>query len=253
VAAHVEPEILIVDEVLAVGDAEFQRKCLGKMEEVGQKGRTVLFVSHNLTAIKKLCKRCVFLQGGRVAYQGDTLTATGLYQGGPPGNSTRRWSETGRPSIRSAQLCEVEILSDGRNVGFDLPTEKPIQVSVKFRVTSDGAKVGASISVNNSDDQLLFASVSNHEPRWHLKSRPAGMYRSTCEIPANLLAGGSYSISVGLWEGFYEAGIVENDVLRVALHEEGFVTGDMPYEVRRGLIRPLLRWVSAPCDEPSNR
>lgn len=250
VAAHLEPEILLVDEVLAVGDTSFQRKCLGKMEQVAGEGRTILFVSHNMTAIRTLCNRAIFLEAGTKAYDGSPITAVGKYLNRDSENrAVYRWDTGHPPTLPNTQMLEVGLLSDGKSIGPDVSTEKPIQIYIRFRVLNDGAKVGASVLVFNSENQLLVTSVSNHEPDWHMKSRPAGIYRSVCEIPPNLLADGSYSIGIVLWEGFYDSHIVEKDVLLFNAHEEGLVRGDLLHGKITGVIRPLFKWSSAPESE----
>ncbi|MGE5189475.1 MAG: ABC transporter ATP-binding protein, partial [Gemmatimonadota bacterium] len=244
VAAHLEPEILVVDEVLAVGDAEFQKKCLGKMEQAGKEGRTVLFVSHNLAAVKALCGRAILLAGGRVRYDGDVLAAVSRYTGREEaGVAVVRWAGEDAPALPSCRLREAGILSAGERAGTELSTERPIQVYVRFRVARP-AVVGTSVILSNGDGQYLFSSISNHEPRWHGRERPAGDYRSECEIPPNYLAGGDYSVSIGLWEGPYKAGLVEKDALRFTAHAGGLVKGDLPDEIRGVLTLPLLAWRS---------
>lgn len=244
VAAHLEPEILVVDEVLAVGDAAFQKKCLGKMEEAGKEGRTILFVSHNLGAVKALCGRAILLQSGRVRYDGDVLAAVSQYTGREQsGIDVVRWSGDATPALPSARLAEAGILCDGERAGTDLSTERPIRVYIRFKVLRP-AKVGTSVIVTNAEGQYLFSSISNHEPRWHGRERPAGDYRSECEIPPNFLAGGDYSVSIGLWEGPYKSGLVEKDVLRFTAHAKGLVKGDLPHEIKGVLTLPLLPWRS---------
>ncbi len=244
VAAHLDPEILVVDEVLAVGDAAFQKKCLGKMEEAGREGRTVLFVSHNLSAVKALCGRAIVLQNGRVRFDGDALAAVSHYtRREETGVDVVRWAAADAPSVPSARLAEVGILSGGERVGADLSTERPIQIYVRFEVLAE-AKVGATVILYNSDGSMLFSSVSNHEPEWHGKVRPKGIYRSVCEIPPNLLADGSYSLSVGFWEGAYKTVVVEKEILRFTAHEKGLVRGDLPYDIKGALTMPLLSWRS---------
>jgi lipopolysaccharide transport system ATP-binding protein len=244
VAAHLEPEILIVDEVLAVGDASFQKKCVGKMEDVGREGRTILFVSHNLGAVKSLCSRAILLQDGRMQFDGDVFGAVTRY--------TRLdiadvdivgWDARNAPVLPSARLMEVGIISGGERVGVDLSTERPIQIYARFLVTKE-AMIGTSVLLHNSDGLLLFSSLSNHEPCWHGKERPRGIYRNVCEIPGNYLAEGRYSVSIGFWEGRYESGIVEKEVLWFTTHAKGFVRGDLPYEIKGVVTMPLFPWRS---------
>ncbi len=244
VAAHLDPEILIVDEVLAVGDGQFQKKCLGKIGEVGKEGRTVIFVSHNLGAVRSLCSRAILLRNGRTEFDGDVFTAVGRYTHRESADvGVVEWPREEAPSLPSASLVEVGILGDGDEAGTDLSTEHPIRVYVRFRVEKE-AEIGTSVLLHNSDGMMLFSSLSNHEPRWHGKRRPQGVYRSVCEIPANFLAAGEYTVSIGFWEGHYRAGVVEKEVLRFTAHEKGLVRGDLPYEIKGVVTLPLLPWRS---------
>lgn len=244
VAAHLDPEILIVDEVLAVGDAQFQKKCLGKIGEVGKEGRTVLFVSHNLGAVRSLCSRAILLRNGRTQYDGDVFTAVNRYTRRESADVTVvKWPREEAPALPSAFLMEVGILGDGITAGGNLSTERPIRISVRFCVVME-TEIGTSVLLYNADGVMLFSSLSNHEPNWHGKRRPVGVYRSVCEIPANFLADGEYSVSIGFWEGHYRTGIVEKEVLRFTANEKGFVRGDLPYEIKGVATLPLLPWSS---------
>ncbi len=244
VAAHLEPEILIVDEVLAVGDAPFQKKCLGKMEEQGREGRTILFVSHNMSAVKNLCGRAILLGNGTKQFEGDVFSAVSRYLRRDTADvATVRWSPGEEPALPSARLLEVGLLGDGKEAGTELSTERPIEVYVRFRVHRS-APVGTTVIVYNADGAQLFTSVSNHEPEWHGKERPPGIYRSVCTIPPNFLADGVYSVSIGFWEDRYRAGFVEKELLRFTAHEKGLVRGDLPYEIRNVLTLPLFPWRS---------
>lgn len=244
VAAHLDPEILIVDEVLAVGDLKFQKKCLGKMSEVGKDGRTVIFVSHNMSAVKSLCTRALYLENGKCVYDGSVLTATSKYQGRTEAkNLIKIWDENA-PTVRTLRLREVSINNSADGENGELSTEKPLIIKIKFETLDDNSLAGTTVFFYNSGGDMLFASLSNHEKKWHGKKRPKGTYVNTCEIPANFFADGDYSISVGLWGGFYEYGIVEDGVLNISLHEEGFIRADIPYESNSGLVKPLLKWES---------
>jgi len=246
VAAHLDPEILLVDEVLAVGDAQFQKKCLGKMEDATrEEGRTILFVSHNMGAVRSLCNRSIVLENGTINYDGDVHSAVDKYYLGKDLNkSFVTWDPAGAPSTPSASMIEAGLLSDSKPIGSEVPTELPIQIYIKFIVKKE-AKIGTSLILNNSEGQMIFISISNHEPNWHGKIRPKGIYLSTCEIPPNFLASGRYSVSIPFWEGHYESGIVEKDILQFTAYENGLVRGDLPYEFSKNVMAmPLLSWIS---------
>jgi len=243
VAAHLEPEILIVDEVLAVGDAQFQGKCLGKMEEVGAEGRTVLFVSHNMGAIRRLCEKVMVLDNGEMTFHGFTGKGIAHYlELGCSNTDSVIFDKQKAPKTSSAKILEVGILSNWEKLGSEISTEKTIQVYIDFEVVKE-QRVGVSVLLYNEDGSLVLSSISNNEKNWHGKVRPVGVYRSVCEIPENFLANGRYNISIPLWEGHYEEGIVEKDVISFVAVENGLVRGDLPYE-SKGIVRPYLKWTS---------
>jgi len=247
VAAHLDPEILLIDEVLAVGDAIFQKKCLGKIEDVSiNQGRTVLFVSHNVGAIARLCDTVLVLKAGEKHFCGNANDGIAHYLNMNRAHSdVIKWDADKAPATTSARLLEVGLLSNGKSSGTEINSELPIQIYIVFEVLQE-QKVGTSVLLYNNSGILVFASISNNEESWHGKARPAGVYRSICEIPANLLANGRYYVSIPLWEGHYESGIVEKDILSFLAVEHGLVRGDLPYE-STGVIRPYLKWTSERC------
>jgi lipopolysaccharide transport system ATP-binding protein len=248
VAAHLDPEILIVDEVLAVGDYQFQEKCAGRMGEVGREGRTILFVTHNMGLMKNLCNRAILLAGGGKNFEGDVLEAVSIYRQEYNNNITIRKDVYAiYPSIPSASIIEIGLLCDGNPAGDDISTEHCIDIYVVFRVISP-AKVGTTVLLYNGDGQIVFASISNHEPNWHGKTRPPGIYKSICEIPKNFLADGRYSVSIVFWEGHYNDVINLNNVLYFLAKERGLVRGDLPYEMKNVLTMPFFNWISIKLD-----
>jgi ABC-type polysaccharide/polyol phosphate transport system ATPase subunit len=194
VAAHLEPEILFVDEVLAVGDIEFQKKCLGKMQEVSKSGRTIVFVSHQMNQIRRLCQRCMWIDGGRVQLSGSMLEVVSAYEASfiklpsPGGNGAAERSHSTRfVSWRIAEPCtEVPNVLDGfGNVTF----ESSLAVNEDIR---DGVH---GVALFNSDQQLIWAtSVSN----LNLKS---GSHNLRFRLPSLPLRPGVYHWDVSVWEG----------------------------------------------------
>src|SRR5205814_130693 len=139
VAAHLEPEILLVDEVLAVGDAEFQRRCLGRMEDFGRSGRTVLFVSHNMQALARLCERTILLSYGAIERDGRSPDVVAHYlQSGQGSGSYREWTEADEArSDGVAKLRWLRIVQDGRTVGT-ADVRRPIGIELAFTVLEPG-------------------------------------------------------------------------------------------------------------------
>lgn len=202
VAAHLEPEILVVDEVLAVGDAEFQKKCLGKMENVAKEGRTVLFVSHNMLAVRELCTTAVVLKRGEVDYNGNVYQAIEHYLTDKSDIAGEvSWeSPATAPGNHQVKLKAVRILSDGVLTGTP-NIDKEIEIQVDYwNLEKDGRRL-VSIHLNNSMGYMIFSSANFNccttipDP-WLQKKYPVGTFRTSCVIPASLLNNGAYSITL---------------------------------------------------------
>ena len=247
VAAHLEPDILIVDEVLAVGDAPFQKKCMGKMKEAGKEGRTVLFVSHNLTAIRTLCDRAILLEHGNLIADSDPSAVIARYTNEEAGVVfAREWpEERTAPQNASAVLKSISLCDDrGSPLGV-LSTDAGFNVEVAYRVKQDGASVGLTLILHDGADTCVFCSISNHEPNWYGKPMPAGTYKSVCRIPPNLLNNGWFRIGLNLFaKGFTDVQFVR-DAVRFEVQDGLFVRNDFFGEYS-GCIRPHLSWETTP-------
>ena len=243
VAAHLEPEILLVDEVLSVGDAEFQKKSLGKMSEVAKEGRTILFVSHNMAAVQGLCHRTIWLRDGMIV------------QDGPPGevgshylktsvfsNAERAWSDLdSAPGSEKARLCALRILDAEGEASGQGRIEEPLTVEVEYAVLEPETVLNISISIYDEKGIYVLASPSNTDETWFQRPHPVGRYRSCVVIPANTLNLGTYSVTVLLVEeGRYilaqedSAGSV--DMGELGTHRHGY------FGYWGGIVRPLLDW-----------
>jgi lipopolysaccharide transport system ATP-binding protein len=246
VAAHLNPEILIVDEVLAVGDAAFQKKCLGKMEGVAKEGRTIFFVSHNMPAVTRLCQRAILLEDGKLSRDGNSHEVVSTYLHSELGTiSTREWTDPLRaPGGEVARLRAVRIrTSDGRSKeAFDI--RKPVGLEMDYEVLKTGYKLMPSIELWNQEGVCLIDSLE-YDPVWRGRARPAGCYRSTAWIPGNYLAEGTMFLSVALETVdpkimlFYERQVVAFSV--VDSMEGDSARLDFAGKLR-GVVRPLLDW-----------
>ena len=243
VAAHLEPEILIVDEVLAVGDAQFQKKCLGKMGDVAKEGRTVLFVSHNMTAIQLLCNRAILLEEGVIKIDGFPNQVVLEYFGQSMENrSMSVWDDPAQaPGDNDARLHSVSILNSVGNVSEEISTAEEFNIEIKNWILRPNVIMGATIVLYNQASQCVFSSISNHDNKWHNKPRPVGLFRSTCTIPKYLLPDGQYNVTIILWGEKYYMICREDDIVRFNIFDTGEVRGDYMGEFS-GLIRPLLNW-----------
>jgi lipopolysaccharide transport system ATP-binding protein len=191
VAAHLEPEILVVDEVLAVGDAEFQRKCLGKMDEVAQHGRTVLFVSHAMSAVERLCSRCAVLNGGRIIFDGDTLTAVKLYLSNGQASLHEMSDPERRPGSGKARIMSIEC-SPVADFG------EPVRITMRTKVKAPLCAPDFRVSIYSQSG----ACVSNFSSSYLLPPLPdlSGDAAVTLEIPRNALNIGLYTLNTSISE-----------------------------------------------------
>lgn len=245
VAAHLEPEILLVDEVLAVGDARFQKKCLSKMEDVGQHGRTVLFVSHNMPAVTRLCKRCLLLQNGRLVKDGPSHEVVSAYLHADTGTTAEReWADAQRaPSGEIARLRAVKVRDQDGLISEAVDIREPVTIEMTFEVIRGGALLLQFFMFYNEEGLLAFAT-NDLDPEWRGRPRPAGEYQSVARIPGNLLAEGNLFVGAGVnSEGptlqFYEGDAVGFHVIDSLDGDSarGDYAGNM-----HGVVRPMLQW-----------
>jgi len=248
VAAHLEPEILIVDEVLAVGDTEFQKKCLGKMKAVSQEeGRTVLFVSHNMNAIRQLCSRCVVLKNGIVQAIGESNATINNYLATFDKHLVQKeWDEHSAPGNEKAKLRSLAL----SYVNGDCPrsglfeVSKDIVLRATYEVKEHMKPFSQSIEVFNEEDVHLFSSHDVTNPLKNIE-RPSGVYIAEVIIPSNLLNEGKFSVSFFL---FYKAPfeIIAQSEKTILFSIVDEMTGDSARgdytQGWPGMFRPLLKW-----------
>jgi lipopolysaccharide transport system ATP-binding protein len=205
VAAQLEPEILLVDEVLAVGDANFQKKCMGKMGEVAKQGRTILFVSHNMTAINQLCPHTLMLSDGRVARFGNTaeVVAEYLKTGSEHGGELTWENSPAAPGSDRVRLHAVRILSRGQiSAQVDIDQETSVEVDF-WNYAPNIANLCVNIYVLDSVGNVVLSTANtpnaNSTPDgWFEQGHDPGLHRARCTLPANFLNQGRYYISVYL-------------------------------------------------------
>ena len=244
VAAHLEPEILIVDEVLAVGDAAFQKKCLGKMGGVAKGGRTVLFVSHNMVAIKTLCNRAILLQDGSLVADGIPNHVVNTYLGtGLRSKAECIWDKVDNsPGNTVARLHSVRVRKRDGEITSDIGSDCPFDIEIEYWNLVSGARLGATVVIYNREGVRVLASISNHEPKWYGQPHPIGLFRSVCRMPGNFLPEASFSVTVLLWADNYSLVCNEEDVIGFEIHESaGGVRGDYLGHWN-AVVRPMLEW-----------
>lgn len=240
VAAHLEPEILIVDEVLAVGDAEFQKKCLGKMKDVARNdGRTVLFVSHNMIAVQSFCKRAIWMNGGGIVEDGEASHVVGSYLHHHGGNRTcQMWPDrASAPGNEQVRIRSVKLVPDDA-ANPELSVVTPFRLEFEFWNLQDKANLNVTIELNTLDGQCVFAVAGAYA------SYEQGLFRVSCAIPGDFLNDRQYALNLMIVKDRSSPIFVLEDALT-------FQVNDVPREGGwmgkwQGVIRPnALEWTMA--------
>lgn len=247
VAAHLEPEVLIVDEVLAVGDAAFQKKCISKMEDIGSTGRTVLFVSHSMPAITRLCSRVILLDSGKIAADGKPHEIVSAYLRGQRENTAEKeWPDIeDAPHGEVACLRAIRVRADNGNVTEAVDIRRSVGIEIEYEILKPGYVVMPTFSLWNESGICLFISMDQNST-WRNKERPAGRYVSTGIIPANFLAEGMHTVNSALWTmtpiRHLEYGVKDVVTFQVIDSMAGDTArGDWTTDLA-GVVRPLLDW-----------
>ncbi len=246
VSAHLEPEILLIDEVLAVGDAQFQKKCLNKMQDVGQEGRTVLFVSHNMPAITRLCPRAIILDEGKLIADGPSPHVVRTYlDSGTGTTASREWQELhDAPGDDVVRLYAVRVRNEDGQISEAVDIRYPIGLEMEYEVLESGHILFPYYNLFNEQGVRIFAAI-DQDPEWKGRPRSVGRYVSRAWIPGNLLSEGSVFVSPAIRTpepkvkhflvpeaiAFQVIDSLDGDSAR------GDFSGYM-----RGVIRPLLKW-----------
>jgi len=247
VAAHLEPEILIVDEVLAVGDSEFQKKCLDKMDDVGHGGRTILFVSHNMQAITRLCGRAILLEQGQVRMDGAPLRVTHAYLKSSANlMAVREWTDlTQAPGDDVIRLCAVRAIAESGEPTETFDIRHPVGIELEYEVLEPGYIFNPHfLATNESGVEMFVAADVDRE--WRGRKRPVGRYVSTAWIPGNFLMEGTVAIGTGLMtlepevvHGFAPEAIQFRIIF--PLGAEDTARGDYR-NASPGVVQPMLKW-----------
>jgi lipopolysaccharide transport system ATP-binding protein len=250
VAAHFEPEVMIVDEVLSVGDADFQRRSLGRMESIGESGRTVLFVSHNLQGILQLCDRTILLKEGRVLRQGDTADVVAYYEQETLGAGPERvWNDPAdAPGNDLVRLRSIRIVDENGDLTGMADVRAPIGIQIGFEVLRSGLPVVPKLKVVDQHGAISFNAMDVLDTRWHDPS-PPGEYLTTAWIPPNLLNEGRHAVGVEIVtlaspKLIPHAGWFKDVAFHVYDPAEGDSARGMFQGQWRGAVRPLLEWTT---------
>jgi len=245
VAAHLEPEILVVDEVLAVGDAEFQRRCLGKMGDVAREGRTVLFVSHNMSAVLRLTDETLVIEKGQLALRAPTPQAVDFYLSrGYAQVGQRRWDDDEIPSSAYPfRPLAVRIYNPQNKVVDTLRSIEENVVEVEYLLDAPIAGLRVGIYLMSTRGENIFTSFDTDDPSQFekLAVRLAGKYVSRCILPANLLNEGRYVIGINASSYRVKRYFQDEQALAFTVDAAGAPGMHWP-EPRLGAVRPRLDW-----------
>jgi len=251
VAAHLEPEILIIDEVLAVGDIAFQKKCLGKMNEVAQAGRTVLFVSHDLSAVNALCARTLLLHEGAIVVDGPTREVTAHYL-----DTTNKlyspitWTDFPREQSVEIQLLAATIRQRGENTTA-VDCRQPFTISLTYENLKSLPGSRFFILVRNGKGDLVFGTSDYDVMSPESMDRRRGRFQSEVTLPANLLKTGPYYATIGADIKNERVIFAENDAIQFEVYESGDDTLAERHK-RVGVIAPLLSWQTSEASKPQS-
>jgi lipopolysaccharide transport system ATP-binding protein len=245
VAAHLEPEILVVDEVLAVGDAEFQRKCLGKMSDVAQQGRTILFVSHNMSAILRLTQEALVIEKGRLALRAASPAAVDYYlASGFSRLGERIWEGDDIPAeAEPFRPVALRILNPLGQIVDTVRSVEPMTVEVEYRLAAPITGLRVGIYVMNTRGEHAFTSFDMDDPCEfeRLTVRPAGHYISRCIVPADILNEGRFVLGMNASSYRIKRFFQDEQALTFTVDAAGAPGTHWP-EPRLGPVRPRLNW-----------
>ncbi len=244
VAAHLPADILLVDEVLAVGDAAFQRKCLSKMGEVATQGRTVLFVSHDMTNITVLCRTAILLNSGRVQATGTAQAVIEQYLR-EFGNGQRvvRWGQEEAPGDTTVKITSIRVLDEDEDTG-PLLLSGAVLLSIEYAV-AQAARLNPVFIIKNAWGVVVFSTANYEDPEWGQRLHGPGQFEARCVVPAHLLNCGVYSVDAMIVMDTRHVKAAVRSAVTFELHDDGASRGDYLGEWV-GVVRPRCLWKTAP-------
>jgi lipopolysaccharide transport system ATP-binding protein len=244
VAAHMEPEILLVDEVLAVGDAAFQRKCLGKMDSIARERRSILFVSHNMAAVQSLCHRVIWLDSGRIVADGNPRDVISQYlQRALVTQTESVWDDAAEaPGSAGVRLKRVSVRPIEGTPQDRITLETPFLIEIEYWNLQAGARFHLTLNVINADNVVVFRTSGSMQPDAVNEARSIGIFRDTCMVPAHLMNAGVHRIEL----------LVARDHMTTEFRKEDLAVFEVlesdsprPWQGKwHGAVRPALEWSS---------
>ena len=242
VAAHLEPEILLIDEVLSVGDAAFQKKSLGKMEEVSMQGRTVLFVSHNMGAVRSLCSRGLLLEEGALVKDDDVDQVINSYLSSKDVSTAGRlgWSEADAPQDKELILFGIELISKSGEVKTTFQIDEGFEIRIHYEIREEVKNLRLYLRFKTTMGETVFATYEDAQIQEGFNRKP-GRYTAICKIPPNILNNLTYRIYIGFDSPGHKVLIPGREYLEVDIIDTSdgyrYVKGAFD-----GPIRPVVDW-----------
>jgi lipopolysaccharide transport system ATP-binding protein len=238
VAAHLDPEILLVDEVLAVGDAAFQKKCLGKMHDVAKGGRTVIFVSHNMGSISQLCERAMWLDRGQLRLSGNPGEVVDRYLSTGTQTSSVWTSPESPGSSKEVAVRRASVLTTEGRPSSVIDFDCPFQVEIAYELMIPVRHLAVGYYLFDVQGNMLWESQDLDSGVWNGRVREPGSYISTCSVPAKILRPGRYVVTIVCFIPSGEVFAYLDNILSLEISGVGY-----QFEMRRlGLTTPLLDW-----------
>ena len=242
VAAHLEPEILLIDEVLAVGDVSFQRKCVGKMNDVAKEGRTILFVSHNMAAVNRLCERVLWVHDGLLHRSGDPGEIIREYLADGSSFVGERTWEGGlsSPGVDILKVHAMRVRDSGGKISSGLSGDEAFRVEIDYEITDTLPSSRIGFVVSTPDGTVAFDAFDSDMERF-ASARSPGRYTSVCKVPGQLLGPGRYLLSIVAGMPGIKSLASFEGALTIDVNDTGVVGSHVPGG-RRGVFRPNLAW-----------
>jgi lipopolysaccharide transport system ATP-binding protein len=242
VAAHLEPEILLIDEVLSVGDAAFQKKSLGKMEEVSQQGRTVLFVSHNMGAVRSLCSRGLLLEEGTLVKDDnvDAVINTYLSSKDVSTAGSLGWSKAEAPQDKELIMYGIELISEDGEVKTSFQIDEGFEIHIHYEIIEEVKNLRLYLRFKTTMGETVFATYEDSQIQEGFNRKP-GMYTAICKIPPNILNNLTYRIYIGFDSPRHKVLIPGKEYLEVDIIDtsDGYRYAHGAFD---GPIRPVVNW-----------
>jgi len=240
VAAHLEPEILLVDEVLAVGDIQFQKKCLGKMGEINKQGRTVIFVSHNLTLIRSLCPRSFLLEDSKLLLDSSTeKTIENFLNLSERNNASILWKNNRNVINEFIIFRSASILNDNFKIAFNLDNKLDFYISIEYEVLKPIKSLRIGFMLQNSEGVIICGT--NDSSTWDEAYRETGIYNSRCRFPRNILKNGWYSLCFKASKFPYHKPLISTEYC-LSFKVNDTYDHDTEKETLPGIVKPKFSW-----------